>query len=56
MLVRRDSVKVELPAVFRVQALKCDGSVAGEIANDGPCVTLRTDAFPGAVLAYLLTR
>lgn len=56
MLVRRDSVNVSFPSAFRVQALKCDGSVAGEIANNGSCVTLRTDAFPGAVLAYHLTR
>lgn len=56
MLVRRDAVRVEFQRKFRVQALKCDGSVAGELANNGSCVTLRTDAFPGAVLAYHLTR
>lgn len=56
MLVRRDSASVEFPVAFRIQALKCDGSVAGEIANNGSQVTLRTDAFPGAVLAYHLTR
>ena len=57
MLVRRDTARVAFPAGFTVTALRCDGSAAGPLAPDADgTFTLRTDAYPGAVLAYHLTR
>ena len=57
MLVRRDTARVAFPAGFTVTALRCDGSAAGMLAPDADgAFTLRTDAYPGAVLAYHLTR
>ena len=58
VLIRRQRVRVKFAfPVAKVTALKCDGSEAGVMKPeaDGSYV-LRTDAFPGGVLAYCVTR
>lgn len=58
MLVRRDTVQARFAGKgWKVTALKCDGSAAGEVqvGKDG-AFTLKTDGFPGGILAYHLTR
>jgi len=58
VLIRRQKVGVKFGfPVARVTALKCNGEIAGELPceADGSYV-LRTDAFPGGVLAYTITR
>ena len=62
LLVRRGKVKIVLNVMkpFRIFALNCDGKTMGEImsAFDGKQqrFTIRTDAFPGGVMAYSLKR
>ena len=57
MLVRRDEVTAHVGTGWKVTALHCDGSAAGNVPvdADGNC-RLKTDGFPGGVLAYHLTR
>ena len=54
------NVSINLPGEWTVTALKLDGTPLGPVstANDGNAVsfTLKTDAFPGGVMAYSLTR
>lgn len=58
MLIRRDAVTVRFAATgTRLVALKCDGSEAGEVRPEADgSYRLSTDLYPGAVLAYHLTR
>lgn len=62
LLVRRGAVKVVLDTAepFRIVALNCDGKELGEVAStfegNRQRFTLRTDGFPGGVMAYALKR
>jgi len=62
LLVRRGAVNVVLNTAtpFRIVALNCDGKELGEVAStfegNRQRFTLRTDGFPGGVMAYALKR
>jgi len=57
MLVRRDTVRARIGTDWTVTALHCDGRPAGSlpVSADGTCL-LKTDGFPGGILAYHLLR
>ena len=62
LLIRRGSADVSLTAErpFKITALNCDGVPKGEIrgrlANGKFSFQVKTDSFPGGVMAYHLTR
>lgn len=54
------AVELALSGKWKVEALKMDGTVAGEIPitlRDGKvCFSVKTDVYPGGILSYHLTR